>query len=255
MYKKRFGQNFLINKEISKKIVNLFNISNKNILEIGPGNLALTKLILEKKPNKFIAIEIDKDLKNRYLDQEIDEIIIFENALKFNEKKLFNDQNFSIISNLPFNISAKLLLKWIKIQNNYNCIENMTLMFQKELADRIVAKKNSKQYGRISILSNAFFEIKKKIDVKKNDFYPIPKVDASVLQFTPLKKNKISKNKLNRLEKITLLFFNERRKKNLKKIKKIFSDDIIKKEGFEIFFDLRPEDLDKDIYYKFAEMS
>ena len=80
-------------------------------------------------------------------------------------------KKFSIISNLPFNISAQLLIKWLKIQNKYNCIENMILMFQKELAERIVADINTKKYGRISILSSAFFKIEKKLEIGKKNFY------------------------------------------------------------------------------------
>ena len=255
MPKKKFGQNFLINESLCEEITKLEKIENNNILEIGPGNLALTKKIVVKKPKKLISLEIDSDLIKKFKNTSFSKYLHHADALKINELDLFKNNKFTIISNLPFNISAKLLIKWIKFQNTSNSIKSMTLMFQKELAERIVAEKNTKKFGRISVLVSAFFCVKKKIEIKKNNFYPEPKVDTVVLQFTPLKKNKISKNNLIKLEKITALFFNERRKKNSKKIKKIFSEDQIKSENLSVFFDLRPENLDKKIYYRFAEIS
>lgn len=254
MQKRKFGQNFLINENICDQIIQCEIIKNNNILEIGPGNLALTKKILNEKPKKFFSIEIDNDLIKKFENTIYSSYLCHADALKINELDFFKNQKFTIISNLPFNISSDLLVKWIKIQNSNNCIKSMTLMFQKELADRIIADKNSKKYGRLSILASAFFNIKKKIDVKKKDFFPIPKVDATILKFTPLKKNKVKKENLIKLEKITSFFFNERRKKNLKKIKKTFNDKQIKKEGLEKFFDMRAENLDKEIYYKFTKI-
>lgn len=254
MPKKHYGQNFLIDESISDKIVGLEDINNNNILEIGPGNLALTKRILDKKPKNFCAVEIDRDLINKYQKSYLSKNIIHFDALKFNERSFFKNKKFKIISNLPFNISTKLLIKWIKIKNEYNCIDSMTLMFQKELAERIIANKNSKKYGRITILVNAFFSIEKKLFIKKNNFFPIPKVDAIVLKFSSLKKNKIKKQNLSKLEEITTLFFNERRKKNANKIKKLFNEKIIKKYNLEKYYTCRPEDLDKNIYYMFSDL-
>lgn len=254
MPKKKYGQNFLINNELINQIISLEKIKNNNILEIGSGNLALTKKIYENKPKKFFSIEIDKDLVEKYKKHTLSTHIINEDALKINEFDFFNKENFSIISNLPFNISTHLLIKWLKMQNNYNCINSMTLMFQKELAERIVAKENSKKYGRISILSKAFFEIEKKLDIKKENFSPIPKVDAIVLKFTALKNNLIDKQDFPKLEKITLKFFNERRKKNIKKIKMFFNSDQIKNQGLEKYFSLRAENLCNKTYYKLAKI-
>ena len=213
MFKKKYGQNFLINNHISKRILLNENIKDQNILEIGTGNLALSKLIISNKPKKYLGIEIDKELKEVYLKNKISDKIIFNDALQIDERKFFKNEKFSIISNLPFNISSELIIKWCKIQNSFNCINNMILMFQKELAERIIAKKNTKKYGRITILCNAFFSIEKKLSVSKNNFFPIPKVDAIVLNFIPHKKNKIKKNNFEKLERITRIFFNERRKK------------------------------------------
>ena len=254
MYKKKYGQNFLINNHISKKILLNENIENQNILEIGTGNLALSKLIVSYKPKKFLGVEVDKDLNNIYLKNKISEKIIFNDALQIDERKFFKNEKFSIISNLPFNISSELIIKWCRIQNSFNCINNMILMFQKELAERIIAKKNTKKYGRLTILCNAFFSIKKKLSVSKNNFFPIPKVDAVVLKFTPLTKNKIKKNNFEKLEKITRIFFNERRKKNRKKILKNFSNSQIKKYDLEKLFDLRSENIDDEIFFKLSNI-
>ncbi|WP_440680219.1 16S rRNA (adenine(1518)-N(6)/adenine(1519)-N(6))-dimethyltransferase RsmA [Candidatus Pelagibacter sp. HIMB1517] len=254
MYKKKFGQNFLINENISDQIIELESINNRNILEVGVGNLALTKRIINKKPDIFFSLEIDRDIISRIKNEFYKKFIRNFDALKIDELSLFKKKNFSIISNLPFNISSQLLIKWLKIQNNYNCINSMTLMFQKELAERIIAEKDNRKYGRLSILSSAFFNIEKKIDIRKEDFFPIPKVDATVLKFTPLKKNKINKNDFLKLEKITSFFFNERRKKNEKKIKKLFNDTLIKDNRLEKYFSLRPENIDKNEYYKFCKI-
>ena len=130
----------------------------------------------------------------------------------------------------------------------------MTLMFQKELADRIIAKKNTKKYGRLSILCSAFFEIKKKLIVSKNNFKPIPKVDAMVLNFIPYKINKLKKENFEKLQKITRIFFNERRKKNKKKIIQNFSKAQIKKYNLEKFYDLRAENIDNEVFYKLSDI-
>lgn len=249
--KKEYGQNFLINEKIASEIIELINIKNKNIIEIGPGNLALTNLIKNKKPKKFVAVEIDKLLKKNYSNFDLNNII-FDNALTFNERKYFNNENFSIISNLPFNISSQLLTKWIYIQNNHYCIDQMILMFQKELAERVISDFNSKKYGRLTILSKAFFNIEHGLTVLKKNFNPEPKVDAAVLIFKKIKNHKIESENLKKLEKITSFFFNERRKKNKKKFQKILS----KKElvNFEKYFSLRPENLKEDIYYKLTKI-
>ena len=253
MLKKKFGQNFLINNDISQKIVNLQEIENKNILEIGTGNLAITKLILKKKPKKFVGVEIDQDLRNSY-NPSILRYINFIDALKFDEINFFKNEKFSIISNLPFNISSILLLKWCKLQNEHNCIKEMTLMFQKELSERIIAKYNTKKFGRLSIIANAFFKISKKIEVNKENFLPRPKVDAIVLNFKPHHKNKINKVHFSNLEKITNYFFNERRKKNRKKIMKLFSKDQIEKYKLHKLYEERPENIKNEVFYKMAEI-
>ena len=254
MPKKKYGQNFLINKDILKKILTDIKINSQNILEIGPGNLALTKPIIDKMPNKYIGIEIDKDFKSKINDKLILSNILFDDALKIDEKSLFHNQSFTIISNLPYNISSQLLIKWCLLQNDHNCINEMVLMFQKELGERILSDCNSKKYGSLSVLVQAFFDIKRKVIVNKECFNPVPKVESVVLHFHPLKKNRIKKEKFQNLQKITKFFFNERRKKNKKKIKKLFHETIINNHNLQKYFNLRAENLSKDLYYEFTEI-
>ena len=193
--KKKFGQNFLVNQTVVKKIIEASNInSNDNILEIGPGDGALTKEIIKKKPNTFIAVEIDRSLMSTlqvlFNKKKNNYELILADALKFDESSKFSN-NFKIISNLPYNISLPLLIKWIDQLKKIPFANKMILMFQKEVAERILANKDSKKYGRISVLCSSFYDIKKIVDVDKKDFFPIPKVNSVVLSFDPLKKFKI----------------------------------------------------------------
>lgn len=255
MSKKKFGQNFLIDDSIARNIVENIKINNRNIIEIGPGNLAITKYILEKKPKNFVAIEIDKEIVDKYKEKKnISQFLINEDALKFNELSFFKNEKFSIISNLPFNASSKLLIKWLNLHSQKNCIVEMLLMFQKELADRIVSKENSKKYGRISILAQSQFNISNKILVKKENFLPVPKVDAQVLKFENLKNKILHKKSFDKLEKLTSFFFNSRRKKNKKKIEKIFNQKKINELNLDIFYEKRAENIPKEIFYQIANV-
>ena len=253
--KKSLGQNFLVDKNILKKITNLINISNKNILEIGPGTGNLTKYILEKKPKKLILIEKDKnlflELKNKFKDY-LNTTIINDDILKFNLDK--NTSNKSIIfGNLPYNISSQILVKLIKSNTwppNYNYL---LLMFQKEVADKIVAKFKSKNYGRLSILCHSRLEILKRFEVSKNCFFPKPKVESTLILFKPKTKNKITLNKIETLEKITNIFFSQKRKMINKSLKKIFTNYTEVADKYKIDLTSRPSDLDEETYMFLAD--
>lgn len=255
-FKKKFGQNFLTNPIISQEISNSINVQNKNVLEVGPGNFAITKYLLSKNTKKFVSIEIDDDIiqncENNYT--EYCKVLKKADALTFDEISFFENEKFSIISNLPFNISTQLLMKWNLIECKEKCIDNMLLMFQKELAQRILAKENSKKYGRISIITQSIFDIEFMFEVKKENFYPKPKVDTVVLKFTPLKKKKIILKNFKKLENITRFFFNERRKKNVKKIKNYFTKEQIVKNNLNKYYNLRAENIPLEIYCKMAEL-
>jgi len=254
--KKKFGQNFLVNQTVVKKIIEASNInSNDDILEIGPGDGVLTKEIIKKKPNTFIAVEIDRSLMSTlqvlFNKKNNNYELILADALKFDESSKFSN-NFKIISNLPYNISLPLLIKWIDQLKKIPFANKMILMFQKEVAERILANKDSKKYGRISILCSSFYDIKKIVDVDKKDFFPIPKVNSTVLSFDPLKKSKISIDNLEFLKKISFELFNNRRKKLKKKIQSLFSHEIIKFNRLDKLYDLRAENLTVDIFCKLA---
>ena len=249
--KKSLGQNFLIDKNILEKIVNVTEIQNKNILEIGPGTGNLTSYILKKGPKKFIVIEKDNDLaiklKNIFNNQVI---IINKDILKI-EETLLIDEKVTVFGNLPYNISTEILSKWIINSKNHFWFDHLVLMFQKEVADRIISKFNTSSYGRISILSNWKLDVKKIIDIKPESFFPKPKVDSSLLFFTPKKVFQKLKEPKN-LEKITRVFFNQRRKMIKKPFNQLFNGDQSIINRLKIDLNLRPQNLDFDMYYKIA---
>ena len=250
--KKSLGQNFLIDENILNQIVNCVEIKNKTILEIGPGTGNLTKYILNKKPKKFTVIEKDNNLvsnlKNRFQENLT---IINNDVLNIDESSLF-DEKVTVFGNLPYNISTEILSKWIINLKNDFWFENLVLMFQKEVADRIIANYNSSNYGRLSILVNWKLIIKKICDIKPNSFSPKPKIDSSLLLLTPKKDFFNLKNPKN-LEKITRIFFNNRRKMIKKPFNQIFNGDLKILEKLKIDLNLRPQNLDIETYCKLAE--
>ena len=183
--KKSLGQNFLIDREVLEKIVSITDITNKEVLEIGPGSGNLTTYILKKKPKKLYVVEKDDDLaillKEKF-DTEIK--IINDDILKVSESTI-SDQKLSVFGNLPYNISTEILSKWIlNIGSNF-WFDSLILMFQKEVADRIISEFNNSNYGRLSILSSWKLNVKKILDIKPQSFSPRPKIDSSLLLFTP----------------------------------------------------------------------
>ncbi len=251
--KKSLGQNFLIDKNIINKISEIAKIENKSILEVGPGTGNLTISLLKKKPKKFFVIEKDNNLiplLDKEFGNKID--IINDDILNLNEN-LICDEPLLVFGNLPYNISTEILCKWILNFNDENLwFSNLVLMFQKEVADRILSKYNCSNYGRLSILANWKLNIKKIIDIKPNSFSPRPKIDSSLLLFSPKKKFLKLKNPHN-LEKITRIFFNHRRKMIKKPFNQLFpkKNDILNK--LNISLDLRPQNLNFETYYKIAE--
>ena len=221
--KKSLGQNFLIDKNVLEKIVNTTKINNKTILEIGPGTGNLTSYILKKNPKKIIVIEKDNslaiNLKKKFNDQII---IINEDILKIDETKLFKEQ-VTVFGNLPYNISTEILSKWIvNLKDNF-WFDCLVLMFQKEVANRIVADFNTSNYGRLSIVCNWKLNIKKICDIKPESFSPKPKIDSSLLFFYP-KNNFVKIDDPNNLEKVTRVFFNQRRKMLKKPFNQLFKE-------------------------------
>ena len=249
--KKSLGQNFLIDKNILEKIVNIIDVKDKNILEIGPGTGNLTSYILNKNPKKFFVIEKDDELainlKNKF-DNKL--IIINDDVLNVDETNLFKDK-LIVFGNLPYNISTEVISKWIINLGNNFWFESLVLMFQKEVANRIIAKFNTSNYGRLSIICNWKLNIKKICDIKPESFSPKPKIESSLLFFYP-KKDFIKIENPNNLEKITRIFFNQRRKMLKKPYNQLFNGDqkVLKKLNIDL--NLRPQNLNFDTYYKLA---
>ena len=251
--KKSLGQNFLIDQNIIDKIINIVEIKDKSILEIGPGTGNLTKNILKKNPKKLIVIEKDNDLTKLLKKSLEDSVkIINDDVLKIDENKLDADI-LTVFGNLPYNISTEILCNWIlNIKNKNFWFDNLVLMFQKEVADRIIAKFNTKNYGRLSILSNWKLEIEKICDVQPSSFFPKPKIDSSVLLLKP-KLNFFPLTNPKNLEKLTRIFFMHRRKM-LKKSYNLLCNgnfDIANKRNIDL--NLRPQNLSFETYYKLSE--
>ena len=248
--KKSLGQNFLTDQNILKKIVEITKIKNHSILEVGPGTGNLTSHILKNNPKKIFVIEKDNNLASFLADQFKNKIIIInEDILKINEKKIAKEK-LIVFGNLPYNISTEILCKWIlNLDNNYFWFNCLILMFQKEVADRIVSNFNSSKYGRLSILANWKLNIEKICDIKSNSFSPKPRVDSSLLFFKPKKIFYEIKNPKN-LEKITRVFFNQRRKMLKKPYNQMFNGNLEILKKLKINLDLRPQNLNSDTYYK-----
>jgi 16S rRNA (adenine1518-N6/adenine1519-N6)-dimethyltransferase len=250
--KKSLGQNFLIDREVLEKIVSTTNIANKEVLEIGPGSGNLTTYILKQKPKKLFVVEKDDNLvillKEKF-DNEIE--IINNDILKISEDKISN-QKLSVFGNLPYNISTEILSKWIlNIGSNF-WFESLALMFQKEVADRIISEFNNSKYGRLSILSSWKLNIKKIIDIKPQCFSPRPKIDSSLLLFTP-KENFFELKDPKNLEKITRVFFSQRRKMLKKPFNQVFDNGKEVAEKFGINLNLRPQNLEPETYFKLVK--
>ena len=249
--KKSLGQNFLIDKNILNKIVNLINIKDKFILEVGPGTGNLTSLILDKKPKKFYVIEKDNELASNLKKTFEDKLIVInKDVLEIDETSLFN-KNVTVFGNLPYNISTEILSKWIINLKDKFWFDNLILMFQKEVADRIIAKFNSAKYGRLSILSNWKLNVSKICDIKPSSFSPKPKIDSSLLFFSPKNNFYFIENGKN-LEIVTRTFFNHRRKMIKKPFNQLFNGNDKILEKLQIDLKLRPQNLNFDKYYQLA---
>ena len=253
--KKSLGQNFLIDKNIIRKIINLVKLEKKNIIEIGAGHGALTDEILKKKPNSLNIIEKDiflyKKLNMKY--SNIKNVKIYnDDILDFNLESLVK-KNSIIIGNLPYNISSQILVKILRFKKWPPNFENLIFMFQKELGEKILGICPGANYGRISILSNYRLKFLSKFLVSKNCFFPKPKVTSMVILFKPkLKKLYNIENILN-LEKITNFFFSNKRKMINKTIKKILNEQDIKSIN-DLKLNSRPSEIRPETYYRITEL-
>ena len=249
--KKSLGQNFLSDRNIIKKIVNTIDINGKNILEIGPGTGSLTNEILNKKPKSLLVVEKDGSLAKRLFSKfgkKINFKIFNEDVLDFNFEKNLK-KNTIIFGNLPYNISSQILIKLIKIKYWPPNFTDLILMFQREVAEKIIGK----SYGRLTISSNLKLKFIKKFDVSPNCFFPKPKIISTVLHLKPRKKIKYKIKYFKNLKNIKNIFFSNRRKMIYKSLKIIFNKEKLNKIK-DIDLTKRPSDLKPEIYYKFTQL-
>ncbi len=253
--KKSLGQNFLIDKNIINKIINLIEIRNQNIVEIGPGTGALTKEIIKKNPKSLILIEKDNklynELKINYLNEKNIQIIN-KDILTFNFDKI-KKKNLIIFGNLPYNISSQILVKFIKMRVWPPIYKDIIFMFQKELGDKITANFPSSDYGRLSILTNYRLSYMNKFNVSSNCFFPKPKVNSTVIHFKPKIKHNIKIKRIEHLEKVTNSFFSNKRKMIKKNLQKLLNQKKINTIK-DLNLNLRPENLSPDTYYKITRL-
>jgi 16S rRNA (adenine1518-N6/adenine1519-N6)-dimethyltransferase len=247
--KKSLGQNFLIDREILKKISEITPIKDKIVLEVGPGTGNLTTFILKKTPKKLIVVEKDNELATNIAEIFKDQLTIINDDILNVDEKSLSSEKITVFGNLPYNISTEILSRWIVNLKTDFWFDHLVLMFQKEVANRIIADFNTSDYGRLSILSNWKLNITKICDIKPESFSPRPKIDSSLLFFSP-KKNFFKINDPKNLEKITRVFFNHRRKMIKKPFNQLFNGNKKVLEKLKINLNLRPQNLNIETYYK-----
>lgn len=247
--KKQFGQNFLFDLNLTGRIArSIPDIEKTTVVEVGPGPGGLTRAILMAGAKKVIAIEKDKTTQN-ILSKIIDSAdgkleVIFGDALKVDLSEM-DKSGYSVCSNLPYNVGTELLIGWLKKIANGANIKSLTLMFQKEVAQRIIANVGDAQYGRLSVLSNIIADTKILFDVPNTAFVPRPKVQSAVVQIIP-NKNKIKKiQDIATLEKLTAKLFGQRRKM----IRGIIKTDW---EKFGLTGTERAEEISPELFLKIA---
>ncbi len=238
--KKKYGQHFLINVGIKEKIVQAIkdNIPEKeNLLEVGPGEGVLTKYLIEED-YMLKVVEIDPDMiaiLNRDIPNLRAEQIISGDIIKMNSRSFYGEEVFHLVGNFPYNVSSQLLFL---MYENKTQIPTMIGMFQKEVADRVVAPPGSKTYGILSVLLQAFYDCKRLFLVSRGSFNPPPKVDSAVIL---LRRNKVNKLECDEVlfKRVVKMAFSQRRKMLRNTLKSLLNEQL---QGKEIFTK-RPEHL------------
>ena len=253
---KKLGQNFIFDLNITNNIAKVANCHNKNIIEIGPGPGGLTRSIFIQGANSIIAIE--KDYKSIKCLQSLQDIcgdklkIIHDDILNL---KLIDFEPFpkSIIANLPYNISSKLIINWLK-EINLNkdvLIDEITITIQKELADKLVSKVGDSNYGRISLITNLLSSVSKEIELPPSVFFPKPKVHSSVIKIIPLKEPRFDVD-LDIFEKLTRRAFGNRRKMLRQSLKEFGGSNLLKLANIKD--NLRAQDLSTSEFCKLSKL-
>ena len=249
---KTLGQNFIFDLNLTDKIVRHSKPVASTVIEIGSGPGALTRSILKNK--SAIVYAIDKDVQSKKMLSDLKIIykdrleIITDDALYFPIWELGKSPR-QVIANLPYNVGTKMLVTWLKYIQNFDLL---TLMFQKEVAERIIAVPGSKNYGRLSILTNWLTKSSKLFDIPSGAFIPKPKVTSTVIQLKP-RSRPLYNVSFESLEKITHLAFSQKRKMLRSSLKEINGEKILKE--LNISLNLRPENLSIIEFCKIAEKS
>lgn len=214
--KKQFGQNFLFDLNLTGRIArSVPDIAKLPVVEVGPGPAGLTRALLMAGAQRVIAIEKDKTTQpilSRVIDASSGRLdVIFDDALKVDFEKL-GVKEYAICANLPYNVGTELLIGWLQKIANGAPIKSMTLMFQREVAQRIVARVGDTQYGRLSILTSLIADAKILFGVPSTAFVPRPKVESAVVQIIPNAKKIKQIGDLSKIENVTAKLFGQRRK-------------------------------------------
>lgn len=254
---KKYGQNFIYDESLCDKIVKYAEVnSSSNVLEIGPGPAGLTRSILKAGPNSCAIIEMDQrfmplldEIRSYYPKLSIKQ----GDALRFKLAELTSAplEKLTIISNLPYNVGCKLLTNWLE---EIELVDSITVMLQKEVVERIIAKPACKDYGRLSIICQILCDVQKCFDVSSKVFYPPPQVDSAVVKLVPKKDIKLSKDIIKKIQIITMHAFNGRRK-TLKKSLQAVPNHLAILEQLNIDPALRPENLSPVDYYNIANLT
>ncbi|MGL4951537.1 MAG: 16S rRNA (adenine(1518)-N(6)/adenine(1519)-N(6))-dimethyltransferase RsmA [Mycoplasma sp.] len=249
---KKMGQNFLINDAIKKNIVTVSNVEkDDNVLEIGPGLGAITKYLIEATDN-LVVVELDKRLSENLKKLFPLIKLVNDDILSVDIDKLLNEHqytNVKVVANLPYSISSKIILKLIKVQS----IDEINILIQKEMAERLLAKINTKNYNSFTILVSMFADVQVKLKVSKNEFIPIPEVES---WFISVKKHNNFNVNFDAIDKLLRVSFSARRKKLTSNLSNVYD----KAKVLKIFNDLswsenlRAENLSKEDYIKLLEL-
>ena len=253
---KKLGQNFIFDLNITNNIARVANCQNKDIIEIGPGPGGLTRSIFIQGANSIIAIEKDyKSIKCLQSLQDIcgDKLKIIHNDILNLKLCDFGPFPKSIIANLPYNISSKLIINWLK-EINLNkdvLIDEITITIQKELADKLISKVGDSNYGRISLITNLLSSVSKEIELPPSVFFPKPKVYSSVIKIIPLKNPRFDVD-LNIFEKLTKKAFGNRRKMLRQSLKEFGGRNLLKIANINDYY--RAQDLSTSEFCKLSKL-
>jgi 16S rRNA (adenine1518-N6/adenine1519-N6)-dimethyltransferase len=232
--KKSLGQNFLLNMDVTRRIAKAAgSFTDVTVFEVGPGPAGLTRALLEAGAH-VVAIERDHRCLEILADVQAAFPGFFEviegDALKSSPQLAVPKGNIKIISNLPYNIGTALLIRWL---SNLDRISSLTLMFQKEVALRLIAKPRTKAYGRLSVLTQWLCEGKRLFDLSPKAFTPAPKVTSSVVQLIPRTLTSAEKNLFSHMERVTQHAFGQRRKMIRSSLKPLFSENKLTELGLD----------------------